>query len=35
VLPAVLQWIAEGKLRIEGGKPRFEGVTPVLFAPSR
>ncbi len=31
VLPAVLQWISEGRLRFDdAGHPRFEGVVPVL-----
>lgn len=31
VLPAVLQWIAEGRLTITEGRPRFSGVVPALF----
>ncbi|MGZ5971740.1 MAG: phosphoribosylglycinamide formyltransferase [Polyangiales bacterium] len=31
ILPAVLQWIAQGKLRIEQGRPRFEGIVPAFF----
>lgn len=32
ILPAVLQWIAEGRLRFDAnGRPRFDGVTPALF----
>ncbi len=31
LLPAVLQWIAEGRLRFDdAGHPRFDGVVPVL-----
>lgn len=32
ILPAVLQWIAEGRLRFDdAGRPRFDGVSPALF----
>ncbi len=31
ILPAVLQWIAEGRLSFEGARPRFTGVVPALF----
>jgi phosphoribosylglycinamide formyltransferase-1 len=31
ILPAVLQWIAEGRLQVEGGRPRFTGIVPALF----
>lgn len=30
LLPSVLQWIAEGRLRMVDGRPRFDGVVPVL-----
>jgi phosphoribosylglycinamide formyltransferase 1 len=32
VLPAVLQWIAEGRLQIVDGRPRFSGVVPAWFS---
>jgi phosphoribosylglycinamide formyltransferase-1 len=31
ILPGVLQWIAEGRLHIEEGRPRFEGIVPAFF----
>lgn len=30
ILPAVLQWISEGRLTLVDGKPRFSGVVPAL-----
>lgn len=30
LLPAVLQWIADGRLKIVDGRPRFDGVVPAL-----
>jgi phosphoribosylglycinamide formyltransferase-1 len=31
ILPAVLQWIAEGRLQFVEGRPRFTGIVPALF----
>jgi phosphoribosylglycinamide formyltransferase-1 len=34
LLPAVLQWMAERRLRFDAsGRPRIDGVEPALFAP--
>ena len=30
VLPSVLRWIAEGKLEVVDGRPRYHGVVPVF-----
>lgn len=31
ILPSVLQWIAEGRLQLASGRPRFDGIVPALF----